>query len=155
MIEVKTWYPISIIQTARHNAYPILVNIFPKIWKIINVDKARFFLQYSDQLSNSKNLTSLFPLIFLSKHINLYALGWLKWILDIVWPLNQHFNLKNQRNWRTTFFMLRFLIGTICILLHRPKKLTLALLIFKVHYSSLGCNNDKWYLHVHVPIEPS
>ena len=72
-----------------------------------------------------KNLTSLFPLIFLSKHISLYALGSLKWILDIVWPLNQHFNLKNGRNWRTTFFMLRFLIGIICILLHRPKKLTL------------------------------
>ena len=72
-----------------------------------------------------KNLTSLFPLIFLSKHINLYALGRLKWTLDIVWPLNQHFNMKNQRNWRTTFFMLRFLIGIICILLHRLKKLTL------------------------------
>ena len=72
-----------------------------------------------------KNLTSLFPLIFLSKHISLYVLGRLKWILDIVWPLNQHFNLKNQRNRRTTFFMLRFLIGIICILLHRPKKLTL------------------------------
>ena len=66
-------------------------------------------------------------MIFLWKQISLYALGRLKWILDIVWPLNQHFNLKNQRNWRTTFFMLRFLIGIICILLHRPKKLTLPL----------------------------
>ena len=74
---------------------------------------------------HSKNLTSLFQSIFLSKHISLYALGRLKWILDIVWPLNQHFNLKNRRNWRTTFFMLRFLIGIICVLLHRPKKLTL------------------------------
>ena len=72
-----------------------------------------------------KNLTSLFPLIFLSKHISLYALGRLKWILDIIWPLNQHFNLKNQRNWGTTFLMLRVLIGIICILMHRPKKLTL------------------------------
>ena len=64
-------------------------------------------------------------MIFLSKHISLYALCRLKWILDIVWPLNQHFNLKNQKNWKTTFFMLRFLIGIICILLQRPKKLTL------------------------------
>ena len=64
-------------------------------------------------------------MIFLSKHISLYALGRLKWILDIVSPLNQHFNLKNQRKWGTTFLMLRFLIGIICILLHRPKKLTL------------------------------
>ena len=72
-----------------------------------------------------KNLTSLFPLIFLSKHISLYALRRLKWILDIIWPLNQYFILKNQRNWRTTFLMLSFLIGIICILLHIPKKLTL------------------------------
>ena len=34
-------------------------------------------------------------------------------------------NLKDQRNWRTTFLMLSFLIGIICILLHRPKKITL------------------------------
>ena len=73
-------------------------------------------------------------MIFLSKHISSYALGRLKWILDIFWPLNQHFNLKNQRNWRTTFFMLRFLIGIICILLHRPKKLTL------VNLKNMGLN---------------
>ena len=40
--------------------------------------------------------------------------------------LNQHFNLKNQRNWIKQVLMLSFLIGIICILLHRPKKLTLA-----------------------------
>ena len=45
-----------------------------------------------------KNLTFLFPMIFLSKHISLHALGRLKWVLDIIWPLNQHFKLKNQRN---------------------------------------------------------
>ena len=90
-----------------------------------------------------KNLTSLFPLIFLSKHINLYALGRLKWILDIVWPLNQHFNLKNRRNWRTTFFMLRFLIGIICILLQRPKKLTLATVVQQksMSFQTKGVNN--------------
>ena len=72
-----------------------------------------------------KNLTSLFPLIFLSQHISLHALGRLKWVLEIIWPLNQHFNLKNQRNWIKLVLMLRFLIGIICILLHRPKKITL------------------------------
>ena len=78
-----------------------------------------------------KNLTSLFPLIFLSKHISLHALGRLKWVLDIIWPLNQHFNLKNQRNWIKQVLMLSFLIGIICILLHRPKKLTLVLTLNK------------------------
>ena len=72
-----------------------------------------------------KNLTSLFPLIFLSKHISLHALGRIKWVLDIIWPLNQYFNLKNQTNWIKQVLMLSFLIGIICILLHRPKKLTL------------------------------
>jgi hypothetical protein len=72
-----------------------------------------------------KNLTSLFPLIFLSKHISVYALGRLKWILDIIWPLNQHFNLKNQRNLKKQVWMLSFLIGIICILLHWWKKVTL------------------------------
>ena len=61
--------------------------------------KVIFLYQCSDRLSHSKNVTSLFPLIFLSKHISLYALGSIRWILDIIWPLNQHFKLKNQRNW--------------------------------------------------------
>ena len=73
----------------------------------------------------TNNLTSLFPLNFLSKHISLYALGRLKWILDIIWPFNQHFNLKNQRNWIKQVLMINFLIGINCILLHWPKKLTL------------------------------
>ena len=55
-----------------------------------------------------KNLTSLFPLIFPSKLISLYALGRLKWILDIIWPLNQHSNLKNQRNRKKTSFNDKF-----------------------------------------------
>ena len=76
--------------------------------------------------SHSKNSTSLFPLIFLSKHISLYALGRLKWILDIIWPWNQHFNLKNQSNWVKQVLMIKFWSGVNCILLHWPKKLTLA-----------------------------
>ena len=70
-----------------------------------------------------KNLTSLFPLI--PKHICVYALGRIKWILGIIWPWNQHFNLKNQRNWKKQIWRLNFLIGIICILLHWWKKLTL------------------------------
>ena len=42
------------------------------------IAKVRFLYQCSDHLSHSKNFTSLFPLIFLSKHISLYALGRLK-----------------------------------------------------------------------------
>ena len=64
-------------------------------------------------------------MVFLSKHISLYALGRLKWILDIIWPLNQHFNLKIQRNWIKQVLMLKFLSGINCILLHWRKKLTL------------------------------
>ena len=33
---------------------------------------------------------------FYHKHISLYALGRLKWILDIIWPLNQHFKMKKK-----------------------------------------------------------
>ena len=76
-------------------------------------------------VTNNPNQKSLFPLIFLSKHISLYALGRLKWILDIIWPLNQHLNLKNQRNWIKQVFMFKFLTGINCILLHWRKKLTL------------------------------
>ena len=45
--------------------------------------------------------------------------------MTLIWPLNQNFNLKNQRNWIKQVLMLSFLIGIFCILLHRPKKLTL------------------------------
>ena len=45
---------------------------------------------------------------FLSKHISLYALGRIRWILDIIWPLHQHFKLKNQRNWLTQVWMWKF-----------------------------------------------
>ena len=70
--------------------------------------KVRFLYQCSDHLSHSKNFTFLFPLIFLSKHISLYALGRIRWILDIIWPLNQHFKLKNQRNWLNQVWMWKF-----------------------------------------------
>ena len=60
-----------------------------------------------------QNSTSLFPLTFLSKHISVYALGRLKWILDIIWPLNQLFNLKNQRNWKKQVWMLNFWLGLL------------------------------------------
>ena len=68
-----------------------------------------------------KNLTSLFPLIFLSKHICVYALGRIKWILGIIWPWNQHFNLKNQRNWKKTSLNVKYFDWE----LHWWKKLTL------------------------------
>ena len=80
--------------------------------------KVRFSYQCSDHLSHSKNFTSLFPLIFLSKHISLYALGRIRWILDIIWPLNQHFKLKNQRNWLNQVWMWKFWNVMNCILLH-------------------------------------
>ena len=86
--------------------------------------KVRFSYQCSDHLSHSKNFTSLFPLIFLSKHISLYALGRIRWILDIIWPLNQHFKLKNQRNWLKQVWMWKFWNVINCILLHWRKKLT-------------------------------
>ena len=72
--------------------------------------KVRFLYQCSDHLSHSKSFTSLFPLIFLSKHISSYALGRIRWILDIIWPLNQHFKLKNQRNWLKQVW----LIASLC-----------------------------------------
>ena len=58
-------------------------------------------------------------------HISLYALGRLKWILDIIWPLNQRFKLKNQRNWLKEVWTWKFWNVINCILLHWRKKLTL------------------------------
>ena len=49
-----------------------------------------------------------------------------KQFLDIIWPLNQHFNLKNQRNWKKQVWMINFWSGINCILLHWRKKLTLS-----------------------------
>ena len=111
-------------QIPRHNSFS-----FPKMkyWKWVleskkwngqHNSKVRFLYQCSDHLSHSKNFTSLFPLTFLSKHISLYALGRLKWILDIIWPLNQHFKLKNQRNWLKQVRMWKFWNVMNCILLH-------------------------------------
>ena len=64
-------------------------------------------------------------MIFLSKHISLYALSRLKWILDIIWPLNQHFKLKNQKNWLKHVWMLKFWDVINCIFVHWRMKLTL------------------------------
>ena len=50
----------------------------------------------------------------------LYALGRLKWILDIIWPLNQPKKLEK------TSLNVKFLSGINCTLLHLRKKLTLA-----------------------------
>ena len=60
-------------------------------------------------------------MILLSKHISLYALGRLKWILDIIW----HFKLKNQRNWLKQVWMLKFWSVIYCIFVHWTKKFTL------------------------------
>ena len=80
-----------------------------------------------DKVSFTQLITSLSPLIFLLKHISLYALGRLKWILDIFWPFNQHFNLKNQRNGIKQVLMINFWNDINCILLHWQKKTTLHL----------------------------
>ena len=116
-----------------------------------NCSKVRFSYQCSDHLSHSKNFTSLFPLTFLSKHISLYALGRLKWILDIIWPLNQHFKLKNQRNWLKQVRMWKFWNVMNCILLHWYKHLTLEFL-WNPHFSvlairSLVCRKNFIRLH--------
>ena len=101
--------------------------------------KVRFLYQCSDHLSHSKNFTFLFPLIFLSKHISLYALGRIRWILDIIWPLNQHFKLKNQRNWLNQVWMWKFWNVMNCILLHWYKHLTLVHTItYKLHLQMLA-----------------
>ena len=60
------------------------------------------------------------------QNTSLYALGRIRWILDIIWPLNQHFKLKNQRNWLKQVWMWKFWNVINCILLHWRKKLTLA-----------------------------
>ena len=73
-------------------------------WKCLA--KVSFFHQWP--IIPIKNLISLFPLIFLSKHISLYALGRLKWILDIIWILNQHFNLKNLKKLGKTSLNVKF-----------------------------------------------
>ena len=54
----------------------------------LSLFKVSFTHRCTSNKSHPKNLTSLFLLIFLSKHISLYALGRRKWILGIIWPLN-------------------------------------------------------------------
>ena len=57
--------------------------------------------------------------------ISLYALGRIKRILDIIWPLNQHFKLKNQRNCLKQVWVLKFWSAINCFFMHWTKKLTL------------------------------
>ena len=91
-------------------------------------------------------MTSLFPLIFQSKHINLYALGRLKSELYIfIWPLKQHFKLKNQRNWRKQIWMLKFCSVINCILVHWTKKLTLVVKL-SANIGSFICALDNFSL---------
>ena len=46
-----------------------------------------------------------------------------QWMLVIIWPLDQHFKLKNQRNWLKQVWMLRFWSVINCIFVHWIKKL--------------------------------
>ena len=85
-------------------------------------------MSFTHHCISSKNFTSLFPLIFLSKHISLYALGRLKRILDIIWPLNWHFMLKNQRNWLKQVWIWKLWSVINCFFIHWMMKLTLACL---------------------------
>ena len=124
-------------------AYTLSKENFEK-WRWIP-SKVRFLYQCSDHLSHSKNFTSLFPLIFLSKHISLYALGRIRWILDIIWPLNQHFKLKNQRNWLNQVWMWKFWNVINCILLHWYKHLTLIRVFFSC--STCGFTNSQFSIH--------
>ena len=98
----KTGAQILIYKTS---LWPFLfffcLSLFIELLKPV-LTKVSFTHRCTSNSSHHKNLTSLFLLIFLSKHISLYALCRLKWIPDIIWlwPLNKHFNpcLKNQRN---------------------------------------------------------
>ena len=47
--------------------------------------------------------------MFLSKHISLYALGRIRWILNIIWPLNQHFRLKKTKKLAKTSLNVKIL----------------------------------------------
>ena len=107
------------------NRYKLVNSIFFIFMKMERYYKSKFLWSVQWSIIPIKNLTSLFPLIFLSQHISLYALHRLQGILDIIWPLNRRFNLKNKRNWIKQVLMLKLLIGIICILLHRSKKLIL------------------------------
>ena len=68
--------------------------------------------------------------ISIKTHQFLCVSGRLKWILYIIWPFNQHFKLKNQRNWLKQVWMLKFWSVINCIFVHWTKKLTLALFCF-------------------------
>ena len=47
----------------------------------------------------------------------------------IIWPLNQNFKLKNQRNWLKKVWMLKFWSAINCFFMHWTKKLTLVMMI--------------------------
>ena len=67
-------------------------------------------------------------MIFLSKHISLYALDRLKWILDIIWPLNQHFMLKKPKKFAKISLNVKILECDNCIFVHCTKKLTFVIM---------------------------
>ena len=84
----------------------------------LNHTKVSFKHSCTSKESHSKNLTSLLPLIFLWKHISLYAIGRIWWILDIIWPLIHNFQLKNQRNWLKHVWMLKSWSVINCFFMH-------------------------------------
>ena len=49
----------------------------------------------------------------------------IRWILDIIWPLNQTFKLKNQRNWLKQVWTLKFWSVINWFFMHWTKKVTL------------------------------
>ena len=50
----------------------------------------------------------------------------ISWNWDTIWPLNQHYKLKNQRNWLEQVWVLNFWNVINSIFVHWMKKLTLA-----------------------------
>ena len=89
-----------------------------KCWLFSNFQtKVSFTHRCTSNRSHSKNLTSL--------SVCIHYLGRLKWIRDIIWPLNQHFKLKTQRNWLKQVWMLNFWSVINCFFMHWTKKLTL------------------------------
>ena len=65
---------------------------------------------------------------FYQNTISLYALGRIRWSLYIIWPLNWHFMLKNQRNWLKQVWTWKLWSVINCFFIHWMMKLTLACL---------------------------
>ena len=68
-------YLVSISTSLHCQKYMTLLRDFAQEWSLLKWD---FSISAVTNNPNQKNLISLFPLIFLSKHISLYALGRLK-----------------------------------------------------------------------------